>query len=167
MTAVLELCPCTISRAVVIMCTGATRHRHNDPPRGGLFAVAVRNRSDFASDPLRLRGVAIVGRPVARGLNDGATCEVLRVSTDGAPNACSMLYGACVRAARALGYRRVVTYTLAGEPGTSLRAAGMRRVAAVVPRPTWSCRSRPREQRNLFGHERRPAGAKWRWEWTA
>lgn len=100
--------------------------------------------------------MAIVGRPVARGLQDGWTAEVTRVATDGTPNAPSALYGACWRVARALGYRRLVTYTLATEPGTSLRAAGWRVVGEVRGR-SWSCASRPRV-------DRAPAQEKLRWE---
>ena len=85
-------------------------HRHHAPPLSGLFAVAV-------AEGEVVRGVAIVGRPVARGNADGWTAEVTRVATDGARNACSMLSGACWRAARALGYRRLVTYTLESEGG--------------------------------------------------
>lgn len=93
-------------------------HRHNRPTLGAIFCVGV------ADD--ELRGVAIVGRPVARRLDDGTTVEILRVCTDGARNACSMLYGACRKAARALGYARIVTYTLPSEGGASLRAAGFK-----------------------------------------
>lgn len=93
-------------------------HRHNKPTLGAIFCVGV------ADDVVR--GVAIVGRPVARRLDDGATVEILRVATDGARNACSMLYGACRRAARELGYGRVITYTLPEEGGASLKAAGYR-----------------------------------------
>src|SRR5215468_10390775 len=105
----------------------------------------------------------ITGRPVARALQDGWTCEVLRVATDGAPNACSLLYGAACRAARALGYRRVVTYTLATEPGSSLRAAGFERDKGVRAEKTWGRPSRPRVQTDLFGEAQRPTGAKVRW----
>lgn len=158
----LFVAPQTISAAKEAMARGPLRHRHCEPPRSGLFAVAVR-----CAETCELHGVAIVGRPVARGLQNGLTCEILRVATDGARNACSMLYGACVRASRALGYTRVVTYTLAREPGISLRAAGFKRCAEVAPRTSWSCASRPRRQRDLFGNDRRPAGAKVRWEWDA
>src|SRR6185437_14364544 len=92
--------------------------RHHLPPNGGKFALAV------ADETATIRGVAIVAQPVARLLADGWTAEVTRVATDGCPNACSALYGACWRAARAMGYRRLVTYTLASEPGTSLIAGG-------------------------------------------
>ena len=73
-------------------------------------------------------GVAVAGRPVARMLDDGATLEVTRVAVvDGVPHACSLLYGALARAARALGYWRIVTYTRADESGVSLVAAGWTR----------------------------------------
>ena len=71
------------------------------------------------------------------------TAEVTRLVTDGTKNACSFLYGAAARAAFALGYRRIGTYILATEPGTSLTAAGWRQIAEVKGR-SWSCKSRPR-----------------------
>jgi hypothetical protein len=92
-------------------------------------------------------GVAIVGRPVARMLDDGFTCEVTRVCTDGAGNACSMLYGTCWRAARALGFTRAVTYTEANESGASLRAAGWLLDAELEPRTGWGWSGRPRQDR--------------------
>lgn len=102
----LRLLPCTLTDAAAFV---RQHHRHHRPPQGGLFAVAV-------GDDV-VRGVAIVGRPVARGLQDGWTAEVTRLATDGTRNACSMLYGACWRAARSLGWRRLVTYTLPSEGG--------------------------------------------------
>ena len=74
----------------------------------------------------RLAGVAIVGRPVSRYLDDGLTLEVNRLCTDGTKNACSFLYGAAARAAKVLGYHRIVTYILDTESGVSLRASGWR-----------------------------------------
>ena len=91
-------------------------HRHNKPPAGHKFSVAC-------YDGDRLCGVCMVGRPVSRFLDDGLTLEVNRCCTDGTRNACTMLYGAATRAAKALGYKRLVTYTLQSEPGTSLRAS--------------------------------------------
>jgi hypothetical protein len=114
----------------------AAVHRHHRPTAGGKFAIG------WAADDV-IRAVAIVGRPVARHLDDGWTLEVNRVASDGAKNACSALYAACWRAARALGYRRLVTYTLATEPGTSPRAAGWRVVGEVKGRD-WSSEGRPR-----------------------
>ena len=113
----------------------------------------------------RLCGVAIAGRPVARRLDDGLTIEILRVCTDGTYNACSVLYGACARAARAMGYRRVVTYTLESEPGTSLKAAGFK-FDGEAGGLSWDVPSRPREvsQMTLFGEERKyPNEKKVRW----
>jgi hypothetical protein len=91
-------------------------HRHNIPPVGGKFAVAV-------YDGDRLHGVAICGRPTARRLDDGVTLEIYRNCTDGTKNACSKLYGACIRIAKAMGYKKVITYTLESEGGASLRAS--------------------------------------------
>lgn len=141
----LRLLPCTLTDAAAFV---RQHHRHHRPPQGGLFAVAV-------GDDV-VRGVAIVGRPVARGLQDGWTAEVTRLATDGARNACSMLYGACWRAARALGWRRLVTYTLPSEGGASLRAAGWRLIGEAGG-GSWSCESRPRVDRH-------PTQTKLRWE---
>lgn len=113
-------------------------HRHSSVPQGGLWAVAC--ALPGKSEPC---GVAIVGRPVARMLQDGATCEVIRVATDGTRNACSYLYGLCRRIAQTMGYTRVLTYTLASESGASLRAAGAN-VTATVRGRSWNCESRPR-----------------------
>ena len=120
-------------------------HRHHEPPVGHKFSIGC---ADFADV---LHGVAIVGRPVARLFDDGMTLEVLRSATDGTANANSMLYGAAWRAAKALGYRRLVTYTQAGESGSSLRAAGWRIVAERPPRPGWNVPSRPREDHGVDG----------------
>jgi hypothetical protein len=95
-------------------------HRHlKRPITGWLFGVEI------LADGKRI-GVACAGRPAARMLQDGVTCEITRVAVlEGHRNACSFAYGALRRAASALGYERVVTYTIDGEePGTSLRAAG-------------------------------------------
>jgi hypothetical protein len=79
-----------------------------------------------ADDEDVLRGVVVVGRPVARMLDDALTLEVTRTATDGTRNACSLLYAAAWRAAKALGYQRLVTRTQRGETGASLPAAGGR-----------------------------------------
>ena len=92
-------------------------HRHNKPPVGHKFSIAC-------YDGDRLCGVAMVGRPIGRYLDDGLTLEVNRCCTDGTRNACSMLYGAAWRAAKALGYKHIITYTRQSENGASLRAAG-------------------------------------------
>lgn len=92
-------------------------HRHNLPPVGGKFAVACHDEAG------RLCGVAICGRPTARRSDNGTTLEIYRNCTDGTRNACSKLYGACLRIAKHMGYRRVVTYSLESENGASLRAS--------------------------------------------
>lgn len=92
-------------------------HRHHKPTRGHKFSIGV-------SDNGALVGVAICGRPVARRLDDGYTLEVNRLCTNGTPNACSILYAAAYRAARAMGYNKVITYILDTENGSSLKAAG-------------------------------------------
>ena len=91
-------------------------HRHNIPTVGGKFAVAC-------YDGERLCGVAICGRPTARKSADGFTLEIYRNCTDGTKNACSKLYGACLRITKDMGYRRVITYTVASEHGSSLKAS--------------------------------------------
>lgn len=113
----LLLRPVTLRQANAFV---ADHHRHHGSVRGHKFAIGV------ADDRGVLRGVAVTGRPVARLLDDGTHLEVLGVATDGTPNACSLLYGAVARAGASIGYRRadILTYTLATEPGTSLRAAG-------------------------------------------
>ena len=92
-------------------------HRHHNAPVGCKFCIAVSDGED-------IHGVAICGRPLSRYLDNGYTCEVLRVCTDGTYNACSMLYGACCRIAKAMGYTKIITYTLISENGASLKASG-------------------------------------------
>lgn len=111
-------------------------HRHHRAPQGHKFSLAV------ASFEMVV-GVAIVGRPVARGLDDGWTLEVRRLCTDGTRNACSMLYAASWRAARALGYRRVITYILCTESGVSLIAAGWKCLGQAGG-GSWNTPGRPR-----------------------
>jgi hypothetical protein len=128
----------------------ARHHRHNLPTVGGKFAVG-------AAVDGKLVGVAIAGRPVARRLDDGKTLEVLRVCTDGTPNANSFLYGRVKRIALLLGYSRVITYTLEEESGASLRAVGAQVVGQVQPKE-WSVPSRPRESQAVYDK------AKLKWE---
>lgn len=151
----MRLIPTTITAAKAFV---ARHHRHNEAPVSALWAVGC---GDGAAG--LLCGVAIVGRPNGRGLDDGWTCEAVRVATDGHDNACSMLYSAAARAAKALGYQSIITYTLASEPGTSLLAAGWEREEDLPPRETWDTPARRRTQRDMFGEDRRPAEAKVRW----
>ncbi|KVN83464.1 XF1762 family protein [Burkholderia ubonensis] len=112
------------------------RHRHHKPVAGHKFSIGV-------ADGGAIVGVAIIGRPVARHSDDGLTLEVNRCCTDGSRNACSMLYGAAWRASKAMGYRRLITYTLPDEGGASLRAAGWA-VVGLRGGGNWNVPSRPR-----------------------
>jgi len=132
----LHLVPITFKDAAAFV---ADWHRHNKPPIGHKFSVGV------ADDEGVLRGVCMVGRPVARHMDDGQTLEVNRTATDGTKNANSMLYGAAARATFALGYTRLITYTQADESGASLRAAGWRVIAERPTRRGWDTPSRNRD----------------------
>jgi len=137
-------------------------HRHNMPTNGHKYSVAC---YDTGGGEAQLVGVAIAGQPVARNLDDGLTIEIRRVCTDGTYNACSILYGACCRVAKAMGYKRVVTYTLKTEPGTSLKASGFI-MDGETAGDTWDRPGRPREitQMTLFGEEQKyPTEKKIRW----
>lgn len=112
-------------------------HRHHKPVVGCKFCVAVSSESG------KVCGVCLVGRPVSRHLDDGWTLEVNRCCTDGTRNACSILYGTAWRAAKALGYRKLITYTLPEEGGASLRAAGWRLIGERGG-GNWNVKSRPR-----------------------
>ena len=95
----------------------AAIHRHHRPVTGHKFSIGCIYNG-------KLAGVAIVGRPVSRYLDNGVTLEITRLCTNGTKNACSFLYSAASRAAKALGYSKIITYILASESGTSLKAAG-------------------------------------------
>lgn len=112
----LILCPVTLQQANAFV---VLHHRHHSAVTGHKFAIGCLKDGELC-------GVVIVGRPVARSLDDGYTCEVNRLCTDGTQNACSKLYAAAWRAARAMGYKKIYTYILDSEPGTSLLAAGYR-----------------------------------------
>lgn len=120
-------------------------HRHHKPPQGWKFGIAV-------NDGEKVVGVITVGRPVARMLDDGWTLEVTRCATDGTKNAPSMLYGAAKRAAFAMGYKRIITYTLDSEPGTSLKAANWKCVGEAGG-GTWNRSARPRVDTHPIGQK--------------
>ena len=94
-------------------------HRHHKATIGCKFCIGLYDKE-------KLIGCAVCGRPVSRSLDVGMTCEINRVCTDGAKNACSMLYGACCRVGKAMGYKKIITYTLESEPGTSLKASNFK-----------------------------------------
>jgi hypothetical protein len=146
----LGLQPISYREAVVFI---AEHHRHHRPPPGYKFGIAV-------NDGAKVVGVVTVGRPIARVLDDGYTAEVTRCCTDGTPHVASKLYAAAWRACRAMGYRRLVTYTLRDETGVSLVAAGWRFVYHTKPNPNgWNMPGRPRVNTH-------PLGQKTLWERT-
>jgi hypothetical protein len=111
-------------------------HRHHKSLRISIFQVAV-------SDGEKIVGVAVCARPVNRHEDNGFTIEISRCCTDGTPNACSMLYAACWRTARSMGYKRIITYILKEEKGTSLYASNFRLIGECGG-GTWNRKLRPR-----------------------
>lgn len=142
----LELQPITFPEACEFI---RLHHSHHLPPQGWKFGIAV-------NDGSKVVGVVTVGRPVARGSDNGWTLEVTRCCTDGTKHAASMLYGAAWRATKALGYKRLITYTLIEEAGTSLIAAGWKSLYQTEG-GSWNCESRPRV-------DKAPLGQKMLWE---
>jgi len=139
-------------------------HRHNEAPSAMQVSFAVGLECDG-----ELVGVMTAGRPVARGLDDGFTLEVNRTCVrDFHRNANSRLYGACARAAKALGYKRLVTYTLTTETGASLKATGFAGPIDIGTR-SWAndTKTRVRYDETLWGERKNAANiAKYRWELT-
>ncbi len=138
-------------------------HRHHGAKNGCRFAIAV-------YDGDQLHGVAICSNPVARNADDGLTLEVARLCTDGTYNACSILYGACARIARDMGYRKIQTYILQSESGASLKASGWI-CEGEAGRPTWSGKWASERQKerdavkqiSLFAEKKPPEEMKVRW----
>lgn len=120
-------------------------HRHHLPPQGWLFGIGC-------NDGEKVVGVVTIGRPVARMLDDGYTAEVTRCCTDGTEHVASKLYAAAWRACRAMGYRRLITYVLKEETGTSLRAAGWKALYQTDG-GSWSVPSRPRVDKHPLGQK--------------
>ncbi len=144
----LKLQPIDFSEACAFV---ARLHRHHRPPLGSKLQIA-------ANDGEKVVAVIIAGRPVSRHLDDGTTLEVTRCCTDGSRNACSILYAAAWRSAKALGYVRMVTYTLPEEGGASLKAAGWKCVGEAGG-GSWTNNTRQRADDH-------PLCSKWRWEVT-
>lgn len=143
--------PCSLQEANAFV---ATHHRHHHPTPVAKFAIAASDRSAHVC------GVVIVGLPKARLAMDGWTLEVTRLATDGTRNVCSLLYGAARRATFALGYTRLLTYTLAEEEGGSLRASGFV-LDGMVQGESW--KRRGQLSGRLSVDDRNPVGDKRRW----
>jgi hypothetical protein len=152
-----EIVPLTLAEARRYV---AEHHRHNEPPIGHRFSIGLRRGTTMV-------GVVIAGHPVARGADDGRTIELVRLTTEGDRNACSRLYSA----AFAMGYLRVITYTLEEEPGTSLRAAGFT-MDHATPGAEWLRPNQPKRGASgallsLWGDRKMPTGPKIRWSRSA
>jgi hypothetical protein len=152
----LTLRPVTLQQAKLFV---NEQHRHNEAPVSWAFGVGLEKDGELV-------GVALAGRPSARKLQqaDPFLIEITRVTTIGEKNACSMRYGAVCRAAKALGYRTAITYTLVEEgDGASARAAGFVLDAELPAARPWTQPSRSRYEETLLGPRKRPDGPKLRW----
>lgn len=133
MSSKLEIVPITQKEANAFV---KKHHRHHKPVVGSKFQIACAKEGEIV-------GVVIVGRPVARKLDNGWTLEVNRLCTVGEKNVCSMLYSAAWRVAKNMGYKRLITYILSQENGVSLNAAGWKCLGAAGG-GNWNCETRPR-----------------------
>jgi len=129
----LELAPVSLKQANAYV---KERHRHHGPVTGHKFSLGAKSGGTLV-------GVAIIGRPVSRYLDNGETLEVTRVCTDGTKNACSFLYAAAWRAARAMGYKKLITYILDTESGVSVEAAGFKRADGLAGGKRWTGKRKP------------------------
>lgn len=129
----LNLQPITFKEACAFI---TSHHSHHLPPQGWKFGIAV-------NDGIQVVGVITLGRPISRHFDDGLTLEITRCCTCGYKNSASKLLGAARKAAFALGYKRIISYTLSSESGVSLKASGYR-VVGSAGGGSWSCHSRPR-----------------------
>ena len=152
----LKIKPITLSQANSFI---LKHHRHHDKAVGQKYSISV-------YDGEKMVGVAIVGRPMSRRLDNGRTLEVTRLCTDGTYNACSILYSRCAKIAKEMGYEKIITYILKDEQGTSLKASGWHCEDNDCGGGNWSVPSRPRElvEINLWGEKQKyPIGKKQRW----
>ena len=140
----LELIPMTLAQANDFV---AQHHRHHGRVQGHKFSIGCMSGDQLA-------GVVIAGRPVGRYLDDGFTLEVTRLCTLGGRNVCSFLYAAAARAAKAMGYRKIITYTLAEENGASLRASGWLCAPGFRGGGSWNVPGRPRADSRNTGPKR-------------
>jgi hypothetical protein len=154
----MRLVPITLAEARAFI---SQHHRHNEPPTGWRVGVGL-------SDGDKLIGVGVLSRPMARGSDDGLTAEVTRVAVEeGHKNANSMLYGALTRMAWAMGYDRLITYTLPEESGASLKATGWTQDAQTSggdwARTAYKPGLRASDKLVLFYEPKMPRGEKLRW----
>lgn len=157
----LEIRPISIAKANAYV---EQLHRHHGKKTGCRFAIGCYEGGV-------LHGVAICSNPVARRSDDGLTLEVSRLCTDGTYNACSILYGACARIAKDMGFRKIQTYILQSETGTSLKASGWVMEENGVGALNWQLGNHQRnndryakpKQMSLFEEKKPPEELKQRW----
>ena len=157
----MKIRPISIAKANVYV---MEHHRHHTKKVGCRFAIAC-------YDGEELHGVAICSNPVARNADDGLTLEIARCCTDGTKNVCSMLYGACARIAKDMGFRKIQTYILKSETGTSLKASGFYLEKDNAGAENWQkCNSKRQNKRDaepfqtsIFGQKKPPEELKQRW----
>lgn len=126
------LFPATLKQANTLI---AELHRHHKPIVGHRYSIGCKDEQG------NIIGIAVVGRPVAREVEQYEIAEITRLVTNGHKNACSFLYSACARAAQAMGYKRIQTAILITESGISLKASGFR-FDHIIKGRDWNCPSR-------------------------
>ena len=124
-------------------------HRHSAPVTGGRFAIMAELNG-------KIIGVGIAGRPISRHLDNGLTAEITRVCTDGTPNANSFIYGRMKRILQSMGYKKIITYTLASESGASLRAINAK-IERTTKAEEWDRKARRRNSQAIYSEP------KYRW----
>lgn len=135
----------------------SANHRHSKPVRSHKFSIGLLSKKDD-----KIIGVAIVGRPISRYMDDGLTLEINRLCVlNNKKNTCSMLYGRVSKIAKLMGYEKVITYTLVKEPGISLKASGFHNDRLSKFNAGWSMRNGI--QTRLDGREMVPSSDKLRW----
>jgi hypothetical protein len=144
------ICPITLREAQAFI---QEHHRHVGPPKGHKFSVGLKENG-------LLIGVVTAGQPIARANDNGYTLEITRCCVlEGKRNANSRLYATAIKVARAMGYRRVLTYTLPEESGASLKAVGFFFAGMTKYNPNgWNMPGRPRTKPARY-----PEGPKNRW----
>jgi hypothetical protein len=153
----LHICPIELKEANKFI---VALHRHHKEVQGHKFSIGCIHGKELV-------GVAVCGRPISRHLDTGLILEVTRVCTDGTKNACSKLYAACARIARAMGYDKIQTYILESETGASLKASGWECEQRGVGGKAWNSSGRMIRTDttiNLFDEQKKyPNEMKQRW----
>jgi len=129
-----------------------TFHRHSKPVVFHKFSLGLLFKE-------KIIGVIIVGRPVARALDNGLNVEINRCCIlEGYKNANSFLYARAKKICQLMGYQKIITYTLHGEEsGSSLRAIKAKQ-EIITKSDQWDTPSRKRIFNELYNKK------KIRWE---